>query len=41
MILWKDSSILPFEISPDLWRKVGADLPSGTCVDVHRLAQAI
>jgi MerR family transcriptional regulator, light-induced transcriptional regulator len=31
----------PFEISPGLWRKVGADLPGGSCPEAIRLAQTI
>jgi MerR family transcriptional regulator, light-induced transcriptional regulator len=31
----------PFEISPELWRKVGADLPSGSCSEVIRVTQTI
>ncbi len=31
----------PFEVSPGLWRKVGADLPGGSCSEAIRLAQTI
>jgi methanogenic corrinoid protein MtbC1 len=31
----------PFDVSPELWRKVGADLPGGAFTEAIRLAQTI